>query len=263
MTEYDYSPEGYRQFQRTQERISNWADDTAHSAHKYKNPFLPRSDAAFRDNEFYGKDQGRSRSGSRSTSSSRPPSSSRTHSHHSSRSKPTRSSSHGTVSPPAPTTTRRTPLRSHTIAVSPDDSISQVGLRPRARSHSPSRHHHSHSGKHHRSGTTTAYVVNTQTQQYGYGYGQPQYGQQYVQSPGGYYAAPQPQPQPQPAAYVVYPGDRKVQIIYPEPQPHHAYPPHEYPSQEHHAGFFSRIFRSSKSSGSGSRRSRSLSRSRR
>ncbi|KAF7292610.1 hypothetical protein MIND_01158900 [Mycena indigotica] len=246
MTEYDYSPEGYRQFQRTQERISNWADDTAQQAHKYKNPFLPRSDADFRGNEFYGKGSGSgSKSGSASSSRRHTPSG---HHHHSSRSKPTRSYSQGVVAQP----TARAPARSNTIAVSPHDSISQIGTRQRARSHSPSRHRSS-SGKHHRSGTTT-YVINPQPQ---YGYT----GAPYVQSPGGYYAAPQPQPQaqPQPAAYVVYPRG-KVQIVYPEPQQYTSYPPAAHPSQEHHSGFFSKIFNRS---GSGSRRSRSLSRSRR
>jgi len=240
MTEYDSSPEAYNQFQRTQQRIANWADDTAHCAPQYKSPFVPRSDV--QSNTFYNP---------RSASSSRSPPPS---GHHGRRT-PQSTSSHGY--PPPAQANVRSPLRSRTIAVdtvSPNDSISQVsgpshrsGHR-RARSHSPSRRtssssrSHSHQSRH-RSGTT--YVVN-QPGQYG--------GMQYVQ-------APQPmqymQQQPQPAAYVVYPRDGKVQAVYPQPA---QYPPVAHATQEHHGGLLRRIF-GSQSGNHGRSRSVSVPRS--
>ncbi|KAK7045063.1 hypothetical protein R3P38DRAFT_2882397 [Favolaschia claudopus] len=232
MTEVDYSPEAYHRYQRTQQRISNWADDTAHCAPQYKNPFLPRTDV---QNNFYHKPSSRSSSSSRSSPT-------QSHSSHHGRRTPQRTQSYGYgVQPQAGV---RSPLRSHTIAVdavSPEDSISQVsgpshrsGGHRRAHSHSPSRHTSSH---HHRSShrsPTTAYVV-------------PQYGgMPYVQAPQQIQYA-----QPQPAAYVVDTRSGKVQPVYP------SYPPAAHPSQEHHGGFLSRLF-GSQSSGKHSR-SRSLS----
>ncbi|KAJ7201868.1 hypothetical protein GGX14DRAFT_699309 [Mycena pura] len=241
MTEYDYSPEGYRQFQRTQQRIAHWTADTAHAAHQFKSPFLPRSDV--QDNEFYNP---RSRSGSSSRQhtpspghSHRPHSSHGHHGHgHGHRQMPERSYSSGAVQQ-APAPFARSPLRSHTIAVSPDDSISQVSSR-RARSHSPVGRAHGHGDRssrgHYRSGTT--YVVSPQPQYASIGAGmQVVYGQ--------------PPPQPQPAAYVVYPGERKVHIVYPE-HPHAAYPA---PAQQQHGSLLTRIF------GERGRRSRSASHS--
>ncbi|KAJ6457939.1 hypothetical protein C8R45DRAFT_1221713 [Mycena sanguinolenta] len=244
MTEYDSSPEAYHQFQRTQQRISNWADDTAHCASQYKSPFLPRSDV---HNNFYNP---------RSASSSRSPPPS---GHHSGRSSPHGSNSHG--HPSAHKTGVRSPLRSQTISVvSPNDSISQVSgpshrtSRRRAQSHSPTRNHspssrssRSHHRSHHRSPPPTAtYAPAPQyTVQYGTQY--PNYSVQYANP------APVQYVQPQPGGYtVVYPSDRKIQIVY---------PPAAHPTQEHHSGgLLRRIFGSQSGK---HERSRSLSHSRR
>jgi hypothetical protein len=200
MTEYDYSPQAYNQFQRTQQRIAHWADDTAHCSPQYKSPFAPRSDV--QSNAFYNNP--------RSASSSRSP-------HHSH--SPSPASSHGRRTPQRSATQAypptqpavRSPLRSQTLhapidLVSPNDSISQVSgpSHRRTRSHSPSRHSSSRGHRsHHRSPTT--YVVSP-TPTYG--------GMQYVQPPQQMqYTQQQQYAQPQPAAYVVYPRDRKVQIV--------------------------------------------------
>ncbi|KAJ7741669.1 hypothetical protein B0H16DRAFT_1564512 [Mycena metata] len=231
MTEYDYSPGAQAKFQRTQQRISNWADDTAQCAPQYKSPFVPRSDVP--SNTFY-----RSSSRSPAHTPSPPP---RSHG------SPSPSHSHG-----RPSTHRthshssqhvRSPLRSQTIdVVSPNDSISQVSgpshrssQRPshrsgpsyRSRSHSPTRYR---DRSHHRS--APAYTV------------------QYVQPPQQMAGYGQPQ---QPAAYVVYPRDRRVQVVYPQPV---GYPPAAYPTQtQNSGGLLHRIFGSQ----SGHGRSRSLS----
>jgi len=237
MTEYDYSPGAQAEFQRTKQRISNWADDTAQCAPQYKSPFIPRSDV--QSNSFY-----RASSRSSGHTPSPPP-------RH--RGSPSPSHSHG-----RPTTQRthshgsqhvRSPLRSQTIdVVSPNDSISQVSgpshrssQRPshrsgpsyRSRSHSPTRHR-----SHHRS--SPAYTVLSP-------------GAQYVEAPQQMLAYGQPQP----AAYVVYPRDRKVQVVYPQPVAQYAgYPPAAYPTQTHNSGgLLRRIFGSQ----SGHGRSRSLS----
>ncbi|KAJ7260495.1 hypothetical protein B0H12DRAFT_1231769 [Mycena haematopus] len=253
MTEYDSSPEAYHQFQRTQQRIAHWADDTAHCASQYKSPFLPRSDV--QDNAFYTPR-------SASPSSSRSPTPSGHHRRDRGRASPHRSNSHGY--PPAhPTPGVRSPLRSHTIAVdvvSPRDSISQVSgpshhsSRRRAKSHSPTRHHgHSSSSRSHRSHhrsppppTTYAPAPQYPGVQYGY----PNYGVQY-----GTGVVPVQYVQAHPAAYtVVYPSDRKVQIVY---------PPAAHPTQEHHSsgggGLLRRIF-GSQSGKHGRSRSVSVSR---
>ncbi|KAJ7194598.1 hypothetical protein GGX14DRAFT_576298 [Mycena pura] len=175
LREYDSSPDGYRQFQRTQQRIAHWTEDTAHAAHQFKSPFLPRSDV--QDND---------------TRRSHP---SHGHNGHGHGRIPERSHLSGAVQRVlAPFA--RSPLRSHTIAVSPDNSISQVASR-HARLHSP--------------------TGRAQEQNIGAGV-------QLVHV--------QP-PQPQPAAYIVYPGNRKVHIVYPErahgvpaPQHHGSLPTH-------------------------------------
>lgn len=41
MTEYDYSPEAYEKYVRTQERISNWVSQTKAHERQYANPFVP------------------------------------------------------------------------------------------------------------------------------------------------------------------------------------------------------------------------------
>nr|GAT45209.1 predicted protein [Mycena chlorophos] len=282
MTEVDYSVEGLRNYQRTQQRIANWADDTGAQAHRYKNPFLPRSEAEFAGNAFYGhakeeKSRSSSRASSQQSSRRDSPSSSHGHGHrHSSssgRKKPERSYTTGGIATQPQPHHARSPL---STAVSPDDSISQVGMpRPsshhrRARSHSPSRHRSSTSGggKHHRSGTTTYVVASPQAQgqqyAYAYGYGSPQpvygYGQQ---QQSGYFAYPAQQQQQQ-AAVVVIPRDRRVQIVYPDQQQQtYTYAAHQSQSSGGGGGFLSKLFHRSSESGSGSRRSRSVSRSRR
>ncbi|KAF7319750.1 hypothetical protein MKEN_00757200 [Mycena kentingensis (nom. inval.)] len=264
MTEVNYSPEAYRQYQRTQERISNWAGDTARVSHKYQNPFLPRPEAELRANEFYNP-KSSSSSRTSSTSSSK---------RHSPRKTPQRSQT--MASPLGEQDRYRSPPRSKTMGalVSPDDSISQVGIpttshRTRARSHSPSRHRSGRSSRHHQ--RTATYVVHQPQPQpqpaYSYMYGNMAYVQSpgvvqspVVQSPasGGYVQAPayfQAQPAAQPQTYVVYPStDKRVQVVYPDTQPK--------PSPGGGGGFFSRMF---SKSGSGSGRSRSVdpSRSRR
>ncbi|KAJ7087983.1 hypothetical protein B0H15DRAFT_841979 [Mycena belliarum] len=218
MTEYDYSPQAYAQMQRTQNRIANWADDTAHCAPQYKSPFAPRSDV---QNNFY--------SGPRAASPLPFPSSSRSAHRH----PPRPSLSHAQGHHPSSSHVR-SPLRSQTMSVvSPQDSISQVsGPRSshrshRARSHSPPRHRH-------RAGTGT-YVVSpaaSPTPQYAYGGGQYAQPVQYAQQVQ--YAQPVQAPYAQqPAAYVVVPRDRKVQIVYAEPQPQHA---------EQHPSLLQRVF---------------------
>ncbi|KAJ7304855.1 hypothetical protein DFH08DRAFT_902915 [Mycena albidolilacea] len=242
MTEYDSSPAAYHQFRRTQQRISNWADDTAQCAPQYKSPFIPRSDV--QNNAFYNPSPSSSRS-------------------------PTRRTSQGTSSRgyPSPQPGARAPRRGHTIAVdvvSPHDSISQVsgpshrsgsGHRSRrTQSHSPHRHSSSTSRhrSHHRS-PTTAYVT-APIPQYGGG------GVQYVQAPYGQVVQYQVPQQQQPAAYVVNPRDGKVQVVY--AQPAVQYPPVAQPTQEHHGGLLQRIF-GSQSGKHGRSRSVSVPRSRR
>ncbi|KAF8144362.1 hypothetical protein K438DRAFT_1992910 [Mycena galopus ATCC 62051] len=250
MTEYDSSPAAYQQFHRTQQRITNWADDTAHCASQYKSPFVPRSDV--QGNGFYNNTNSRSISSSRS-----PTPSHRSNSHGSHRSN-SASRSHG--HPVAQTGNVRSPLRSHTIAVdtvSPNDSISQVsGQRSshrsshshrRAHSHSPSRHTASpsrHSSSHQRSSRGPTTYVQAPTPQYG----AVQYGMQYtgggvqyngVQYPSGGNGAVQYVTAPAGAYTVVYPSDRKVQVVYQDPM---AYPPVPHATQEHHGGLLKRIF---------------------
>ncbi|KAJ7142904.1 hypothetical protein C8R44DRAFT_974392 [Mycena epipterygia] len=244
MTEYDYSPEAYHQFKRTQNRIANWVDDTDQCSPQFKSPFVPRSDV--RDNDFYN-NRNRSASSSRSRHSS-PHSQSSQHNYshsHSQRPPTQRSNSHGYPQPTQPQV--RSPLRAQTISlVTPNDSVSQVtGPRSpqrhshRARSHSPTRHSSRHSR---RSGT---YVVSPG----GVQYAQPvQYTQPVQYAQPMQYAA-----QPPPAAYVVIPRDRKVQIVYQEPQ----YNSHE--QQHQSGGFLQRIFGSQ---GGKHGRSRSMSHSR-
>lgn len=199
MTEYDYSPAAQEQWRRTQNRISNWVDDSDRHASQFRSPFTP-SDGV-QDNEFY-----RSRSASSSRRHTPSPSHS-SHSHSSGRSAPQRSK---TLHPPPTQPHVRSPLRSATISiVTPNDSISQVGSAPRthsshhrrAHSSSPTRHSRSKSSSH-RSGRT-AYVVNPG--------GAPQYpGVPYVQAPQPMPYMPYAQAQ-QPAAYIVH--GRKVEVV--------------------------------------------------
>ncbi|KAJ7186088.1 hypothetical protein C8R46DRAFT_1062381 [Mycena filopes] len=242
MTEYDYSPTAQAAFQRTQQRISHWADDTAQCAPQYKSPFVPRSDVGAPS--FYSPNSPSPRSP--------PPASAR---------RPTAqrssSSGHGTATPHGQGQSRA-PRRSQTIdVVSPNDSISQAsgpshrssgggggGSRHRARSHSPSRHRSGSGGS--RRPTYTVLSPTPAPMQYA---AQPQYG----------YGVQQPA---QPAAYVVYPRERRVQVVYPQPAPapgyYTQYPPAAHPTQTHTGGgLLHKLF--SGSGKSGHSRSRSSS----
>ncbi|KAF5375809.1 hypothetical protein D9757_011190 [Collybiopsis confluens] len=44
MTEYDYSPEAYRRYMESQDRISRWVDNTEAHHHSFRVPYGPRSD---------------------------------------------------------------------------------------------------------------------------------------------------------------------------------------------------------------------------
>ncbi|KAF7309120.1 hypothetical protein MKEN_01114100 [Mycena kentingensis (nom. inval.)] len=57
MSEYDYSPAAVAQYQRTNQRIANWAQDTAAVSSEYSNPFLQRPEVIdeLKANEFYQK----------------------------------------------------------------------------------------------------------------------------------------------------------------------------------------------------------------
>ncbi|KAJ6447355.1 hypothetical protein C8R45DRAFT_1047835 [Mycena sanguinolenta] len=120
--------------------------------------------------------------------------------------------------------------------------------RRRAQSHSPTRTIAAPSRpsrSHHRSPTRRMLRAPQYTVQYGTQY--PNYSVQYANP------APVQYVQPQPGGYtVVYPSDRKIQIVY---------PPAAHPTQEHHSGgLLRRIFGSQSGK---HERSRSLSHSRR
>ncbi|CAK5262536.1 unnamed protein product [Mycena citricolor] len=278
MSEYDYSPQAAQQYQRTQQRISNWATDTAANSHKYKSPFVPRSDV---QDSYHtsSRDRHRSPSTSRHSSSSR--SSSKSHPKHDRR-QPQRSYSHDNHEP-----VMRSPLRANTLAtmtlVSPNDSISQVmaptsrrGHHARAQSHSPSRHTSTRARNHrrtHTSGGGGGYVVQVQSPHGVYQVNAAQPG-------GGGYFQPQPQAQmqmqqpmqqvQQPAAWIIDPRTGKVQAAYANvvvpqaQQPAFVYPPAPHPVQEHHGGWWKRLLGSSSTgSGSDKRHGRTMSRSKR
>ncbi|KAJ7261056.1 hypothetical protein C8J57DRAFT_1336951 [Mycena rebaudengoi] len=221
MTEYDYSEEGYRRFQQTQNRIANWVDKTEQHAPQFKSPFVPRSDV---DNAFYNQPQPQ----------------------HSSRRTPQRTYSYDYAS----RSLGSSPLRSgsHDL-VSPRDSVSQMGggggsfTPPRHRSshhrsssHSPSRHgssSHRSSSHHYRSPTHRATAPAT--------YVVPQSApvmQQYAPAP----------------AYVILPRGKQVQIVTPQYTTHYTAAP-----EEHRGSLLQRIFGSqSGKNGGSSSRSRSL-----
>ncbi|KAJ7201841.1 hypothetical protein GGX14DRAFT_571102 [Mycena pura] len=126
--------------------------------------------------------------------------------------------------------------RACTVEVRPDDSVSQAGLYRRARSHSPTHRARSHRmpvherrhGSRHRSrspssSTRIPYAVSPPPP--------PQL--QYAPTPAPRHAYPYAPVPPPPSVYIVYPHDRHVRIVYPEPHP-----------QERHqrASFLARLF---------------------
>ncbi|KAJ7239252.1 hypothetical protein C8J57DRAFT_1372728 [Mycena rebaudengoi] len=195
MTEYDYSEEGYRRFQQTQNRITNWVDKTEQHAPQFKSPFVPRSDV---DSAFYNQPQPQ----------------------HSSRRTPQRTYSYDYAS----RSLGGSPLRSgsHDL-VSPRDSVSQMGggggsftppphrsSHHRSSSHSPSRHGsspHRSSSHHYRSPTHRATAPAT--------YVVPQ------SAPVMQQFAPAP-------AYVIVPRGKHVQIVAPQYTTHYTAAPEEH-----------------------------------
>ncbi|KAJ7134138.1 hypothetical protein C8R46DRAFT_1362300 [Mycena filopes] len=203
--------------QRTQNRISNWADDTAEYAPKYKSPFVPRSDVG--SNTYSGRG-----------SSASPPRHTRHGTHAAGRDS---SSAHASPHP------RRSQIIDD---LSPDDSISQVsgpshrsgGAQHRARSPSPSRHR---SGISRRPKYTVLYPTPAPAQ-----YAVPMQ-----------YAAARPQPE-QPAAYVVYLRERQVEAVYPPVATPQADATQTHSSGR---GLLHKIFGSQRGAGGKSRHSRS------
>ncbi|KAJ7086340.1 hypothetical protein B0H15DRAFT_844271 [Mycena belliarum] len=185
MTEYDYSPEGRAQWQRTQDRIAHWVDDTEHCAPQFKSPFVPRSDM---QNNESDRPRADSASPSHSSSSSRQRSSS--HAHHTHVHSPLRSET-------APQDSRSL---THTHRSHRERDRDQDRGRGRARSHSPSRHT-SHRSSHRRSNSRRAYTIGPAASGVTVQYAQAVHSQ--------------------PAAYVVIArGDRRVQVVYAQPPPH-------------------------------------------
>ncbi|KAJ7086347.1 hypothetical protein B0H15DRAFT_931420 [Mycena belliarum] len=128
MTEYDDSPEGRAQWQRTQERMAHWVNETGHFAPQFKSPFAPRSDVP-QDNEPLA--------GSASPS----------HAAHTLIHSPL-------LSTPSPKNSR-SPIHAHRSHRERDRDRD----RGRARSHSPTRHTSSHRSSRRRSSSRGAYTI--------------------------------------------------------------------------------------------------------